>query len=279
MFNMAFARTWPIAALIVPLIACAAMAEDTGFASPAVKAAQSSARLLAAGPPWDGVYHAGVEINLEPKTITYWRQPGDTGAAPIFDFSRSENVASVEVLYPAPKHINEAEAEVAGYDAPVIFPLRVTPRDPAAPVTLRLALDYAACGTICLPAKAQLSLLLPKTGASPFAAAVAEAESKAPRRLTEAEAKKLLAITPASGGKEAKVWSLRYLGANHARDVFIEAPEPLYLEGKPGPTDNSFELRLSSSCCSGSAKESASIAATVTILTESGAIEAPAQLD
>lgn len=275
MSNMAFARRRPIAALILSLLISPAIAENANFASSAVKAAHSSARLLAAGAPQGGIYRAGVEIRLEPKTITYWRQPGDTGTPPVFDFAKSENVASVEVLYPAPKHIVEADSEVAGYEEQVIFPLLVTPRNPEAPVSLRLALDYAACGNICLPAKAQLSLALPRTSASPFADAIAAAESKTPKKLTEAEARNVLEITRAGGGKDSGDWKLRYLGASPVRDLFVEAPEPLYLESKRGATDNSFDLRLAS----GGPKGGSKIAATVTIVTESGAIEAPASLD
>jgi DsbC/DsbD-like thiol-disulfide interchange protein len=271
-------RTGAILALILASQACPAVADDDAFASQTVKAAHSSARLLSAGAPLGGTYHAGVEIDLEPKTITYWRQPGDAGSPPQFDFSRSENVAAVEVLYPAPKHIIEAESEVAGYDSRVVFPLRVTPRDPAAPVSLRLALDYAACGTICLPAKAQLSLALPTAGASPYADVIAAAESKTPKKLSKAKAGEVISISRA-GGKNEPVWNLRYTGAGRAQDLFIEAPEPLFIEAKRSTKDDSFELRLASSCCARTAAQNESIAATVTILTDNGAIEAPARLD
>ena len=227
------ARFIGIIALILASQACPAIADDASFASQSVKAAHSSARLISAGAPKNGLYRAGVEIDLEPKTITYWRQPGDAGSAPKFDFSKSENVASVEVLFPTPKHIIEAESEVAGYDARVIFPLRVVPRDPAAPVSLRLTLDYAACGTICLPAKAQLSLVLPKVGSSPYGDSIALTESKTPKKLTESEAKKLIAIKKI-GGKGESSWTLSYLGAGRAQDMFVEAPEPLYIESKRG---------------------------------------------
>ena len=142
------------AALAAALIAAApAQAQqDTLYASAVSKSAHSTARLLSSGPPSAGVYIAGVEIALDPGTITYWRQPGDAGSPPLFDFSRSENVASLEVLYPAPKHIKEADSLVAGYDEAVIFPLRIKPQDAGKPVTLRLSLDYAACGKI-LPAR------------------------------------------------------------------------------------------------------------------------------
>lgn len=266
------------AALVLVLAsqACPAIADDAAFASEAARAAHSSARLLSAGAPQDGVHRAGVEIELDPKTITYWRQPGDVGSPPHFDFSKSDNVLKVEVLYPAPKHIVEAESEAAGYDQRVIFPLRVTPRDPAKPVALRLTLDYAACGTICLPAKAQLTLALPKAGTSPFEKEIGAAELAIPRKISEAGANRALSIARGHEGKE-RSWTLRYTGEGHALDIFVEAPEPVFIEGKRGTKENEFELRLVSP--TNSADQQAAIGATVTILTDKGAIEAPARLD
>ena len=116
---------YAVAAFLVAGSAESAVAAETAFASNFDKAQTSSARLVAGGRDSGGVYLAGVEIDLEPKTVTYWRQPGDAGSPPVFDFSESQNVASVETLYPAPKHMNEAGSIVAGYDTAVTFPLRV----------------------------------------------------------------------------------------------------------------------------------------------------------
>ncbi len=186
-------RVLPAAAILtlfaVP-VAEQAPAGAAEFASPPARGTVSAARLLSAGPMQKGVYRAGVEVDLAPKTITYWRQPGEAGSPPVFDFSKSRNVAKVEPSFPAPKRIDEAGTVVAGYDEKVIFPLAVTPKDPSAPVTLALTLDYAACGKICLPAKAELSLALPQAGASPFASAIAAAESRVPRKIDAAEARK-----------------------------------------------------------------------------------------
>lgn len=250
-------------------IFAAVPARADGFVTAPVKASASSARLLSGGPARDGVYLAGVEIDLAPKTITYWRSPGEAGSPPVFDFSRSSNVGAVEVVYPAPKHIEEEGSLVAGYDARVIFPLRVTPRDPKAPVTLDLALDYAACGKICLPAKAQLSLALPQSGESPYAGSIADAEKRAPRKISAQDAKKLLALEKSGD----KVWSLRWLGKGRLGDVFAEVSEPLFLES--ARTGEGFELKL---FASGKAP-AGPIAAAITVLSEDGAIEAPVWLE
>lgn len=237
------------------------------FASSPARAAASSARLLSGGPLAQGAYRAGVEIDLDPKTITYWRSPGEAGAPPLFDFSASTNVAAVEVAYPAPKRIEEQGVIVAGYDARVMFPLKVTPRDPAAPVTLNLSLQYSACGKICLPARASLSLLLPQSGVSPYAGVIADADRRAPQKLDAAKTQKFLTLK-----KSAKDgWLLSWRGPGKAQAAFVEVADPLYVESVPEGAV--FALKL---YASGAKPER--VPATVTVVTDHGAYEAPMTL-
>jgi DsbC/DsbD-like thiol-disulfide interchange protein len=257
------------AAFLVPVAFGPARAAEAEFSTAPAKGSVSSVRLLSAGPLLGGVYRAGVEIELAPKTITYWRQPGEAGSAPVFDFSKSANVAKVETAFPAPKHIDEAGTVVAGYDEKVIFPLKVTPKDPKAPVTLALDLDYAACGKICLPARAELSLALSQSGASPFAPAIAAAEKRVPVKIDAAEARKRLTLERDGTGAS---WRLRLAGPDKAKDVFAEAPDPLFIESKRAGAD--FSLTVFTT---GPTPKSAD--ATLTILTDSGAFEAPARLE
>ena len=167
-------RSPPRSALV--LIGAPARAADS-FSTDWAQGAKSQARLIAAGA---GL--AGFEIKLAPGAITYWRDPGDAGLPPTLDFSGSENVASVETKFPAPKRITEADGgEAFGYDGGVIFPLLVKPGDPAKPVTLRLNADFAVCEKVCVPAKARLSLTLPAGGESPYAGAIDAALAAVPR--------------------------------------------------------------------------------------------------
>jgi DsbC/DsbD-like thiol-disulfide interchange protein len=245
-----------------------ATAADPQFASPSSRASVSAMRLLSAGSAQGGVYRAGVEITLDPHTVTYWRQPGEAGSPPTFDFTQSTNVAKVEIGYPVPKHIDEAGTIVAGYDKTVVFPLKVTPLDAKAPVTLRLQLDYAACGKICLPAKGAATLPLPQSGASPFAQTIADAEAATPVRISAAEAKKRLKSTASGDG----VWRLSVSGADKTLDVFPEVAEPLFIDSKR--TGDDFELTL---FATGAKPKSAD--ATITVVTDKGAYEAPTRLE
>lgn len=98
---------------------------------------------------------AGVEIRMEPHVKTYWRTPGDSGLTPVFNWGGSDNLAHIDVLWPLPTQIPDPAGLIFGYEEHVIFPLLVTPKDPAKPVHLVLSLDYAVCGTLCVPMQGQ----------------------------------------------------------------------------------------------------------------------------
>jgi DsbC/DsbD-like thiol-disulfide interchange protein len=210
------------AAFMLVLIGAPARAADS-FATDWAPGAKSQARLIAAGA---GL--AGFEIALSPGAITYWRDPGDSGLPPTLDFSASENAASVEPEFPAPKRIKEADGgEAFGYDGGVVFPLRVKPSDPTKPVTLKLNADFAVCEKVCLPAKARLSLTLPAAGQSPFAGAIDAALAAVPRPVAAKEFGALEAVA-------ADSWRLCAPHAEGApRDLFVEPPEGWWLKVAP----------------------------------------------
>jgi DsbC/DsbD-like thiol-disulfide interchange protein len=148
----------PIAAA-APAIAADASRWDDGL--------QSSVRLIAARTKGEGaerVHRAGIEFKLNAGWKTYWRYPGDSGVPPSFDFSKSENVKSAEVLFPAPMRFPDgAGGNSIGYKTALVLPVHVVPNDPAKPVMLRLKLDYAVCEKLCVPAEANLELKLTGT--------------------------------------------------------------------------------------------------------------------
>src|SRR6185437_5231576 len=86
------------AALFMSLLSSHAMAED---ASPWQEESHSAVRLLA-GSRSSTVLLGGIAFRLEPGWKTYWRTPGDSGVPPRFDFSKSDNIDAVTVLWPAP---------------------------------------------------------------------------------------------------------------------------------------------------------------------------------
>ncbi|MFJ5487660.1 protein-disulfide reductase DsbD domain-containing protein, partial [Hansschlegelia beijingensis] len=112
----------------------------------------------------DGARLAAVQIALEPGWKTYWRQPGASGVPPRFDFSKSENVESASVSYPAPERNADEDGVTNVYHGVVTLPVHVRPVDPAAPVTLRVVADYGVCERICVPAHTEAELELAPDG-------------------------------------------------------------------------------------------------------------------
>ena len=119
----------------------------------------SQVRLLSGGRQGEN-WLAGIEIALDPGFKTYWRNPGESGLPPSFDWSQSENVASVEVRWPAPTRHEDAAGVAYVYSQAVILPVVVKPKAGDKPVKLALTVDYGICKDICIPAHADLSLAL-----------------------------------------------------------------------------------------------------------------------
>jgi DsbC/DsbD-like thiol-disulfide interchange protein len=168
--------------LIYPPSVPAAWAQD---ASNWDAQAHTESRLIAGAMSKNGAaafLHAGIEIKLDPGWKTYWRDPGDSGAPPTFDFSGSENVKSVSVLWPAPERFPDgAGGNSIGYHDHIILPLRVVPEDAARQTLLHLKLGYDICSNICVPIETNLKLPLGNDGAEEVA--IEKAEIRVPRHV------------------------------------------------------------------------------------------------
>src|SRR5580700_579670 len=106
-------------------------------ASPWQKGSHAAVRLLA-GSRSGPVLLGGVAVQLDPGWKTYWRTSGDSGVPPRFDFSKSDNVEAVTVLWPAPTKFDDGAGGFSlGYHDHVVLPLRIVPKNNDKPVTLR----------------------------------------------------------------------------------------------------------------------------------------------
>jgi DsbC/DsbD-like thiol-disulfide interchange protein len=212
--------------------------------------ARSAVRLLAATPTGD-TFRAGIEIRLSPGWKTYWRYPGDSGVPPRFDFSKSENVKSVSVLWPAPHRFTDESGASLGYKGRVLLPLHVVPANPRRPVTLRLALDYAICENLCVPAKGAAWLELHRAS-SAYDSAVAAAEALVPKpaRVGDAGPLAIRSISQQNGDPHPRI--IVDVAAPQAvpLDLFAEGPTDDWALPLPDPIDGaspglrrfSFEL-------------------------------------
>jgi DsbC/DsbD-like thiol-disulfide interchange protein len=127
-------------------------------ASPWQRDGHSAVRLLA-GSRSGPVLLGGIAFQLQQGWKTYWRTPGDSGVPPRFDFSKSENVEAVTVLWPAPLKFDDgAGGHSLGYHDQIVLPLRIVTKNADKPVTLRAEINYAVCEKLCIPVEASAEL-------------------------------------------------------------------------------------------------------------------------
>jgi DsbC/DsbD-like thiol-disulfide interchange protein len=194
----------------------------------------AGARLIAGSKLPDGARRAGLEIRLDPGWHTYWRYPGDAGVPPQFDFSHSDNVKDVQVLWPAPRRLLAGGSISIGYEDGLVLPLRVTPRDPAKPAVLRLKLDYAICEKLCVPAAGKAEIPLPGTP-SPHDARLNAAEALVPKpaKLGASGPLAIHAIRREPGTPRARI--VVDVAAPPGVDLFAEGPTPDWALPVPTP--------------------------------------------
>jgi DsbC/DsbD-like thiol-disulfide interchange protein len=261
----------------IALLGFATLASTT-FAAPADPRSQVS--LIGGARGADGLWQAGVEITLGPGWKTYWRYPGDSGVPPNFDFSKSDNVASVVVAWPAPHAFADGSGTSIGYKQGVVFPLTVTPRDPKQPVTLRLELDYAVCEKLCVPEQAKAELALqPQASPEPR---LAEARKRIPVQARIGDAAPLavqsVSVTP---GAKPQVNVTVAAPADTPVELFAEGPTPAWALPIPQPqpaatTPRRFTFDLDGLPSGATAKGATLL---LTVVAGDKAIEVPARLD
>jgi DsbC/DsbD-like thiol-disulfide interchange protein len=217
----------------------------------------SRARLIGGGQQGEH-WLAGVEIALDPGFKTYWRTPGDSGLPPRFDWSGSENVASAEIRWPAPKRHEDAAGVAYVYGKQAVLPVVVKPKDPTRPIKVVLALEYGVCKDICIPARADLALDL--TGAGSERKAVEEALARVPlsQPLGTQTDLSVVSITPLAQDKPAFAVTVRAPSGTKPA-LFPEGPENWFfsashpadgdrftvtVEEKPKDASGSVSLRL-----------------------------------
>src|SRR5579885_661093 len=165
-----------LATIVISVISPVRAADSSAWSRDSHSAFRLSAGSNAAGAT---ALRAGIEIKLDPGWHTYWRYPGDSGVPPRFDFARSDNVRTVDVLWPAPQRFSDQDGNSIGYKGSVVLPLHIAPKDPAKPARLELKLDYAICEKLCVPAEATAALTV-SGAATSYDALIAAAEEKVP---------------------------------------------------------------------------------------------------
>jgi DsbC/DsbD-like thiol-disulfide interchange protein len=218
-----------------------AFGQSLGF-SQWVEGLHSRARLISGGAYEDRLL-AGIEMALDPGFKTYWRNPGESGLPPRFDWSGSENVAAIDIRWPAPSRTEDAADIAYVYNQGVVLPVLVKPEDPNKPVRLALSLDYGICKDICIPARASMSATLTREG--PQRAALEEALAAVPRpqALGAKGDLSIVAVEPLGGDKPGFRAVVR-APAGHRPVLFAEGPDDWYLSTSPADDANRFTVTV-----------------------------------
>jgi suppressor for copper-sensitivity B len=277
--------------LIIPaLLICLSLPAGSAGAAPASdwsSSGHAAIRLLDGGERDDGTgRRAGLEMRLDPGFKTYWRTPGDSGVPPTFDWSGSTNIRDVEVLWPAPHRFDDSAGSSIGYGGELILPLRVTLANPKAPATLSLAIDYAVCEKLCIPARGQARIqLVPGLGGSMETPRIEAFEAKVPQPIAARPGPAPAILSVQRHGEETVAVSAT-IPAKGVADLFVEGPDgwvfgaPRPVSSRPAP-DGAIEVVYHAGVDARPDKASplAGVPVTVTLATETGAIELRQRLD
>ncbi|MGC2826435.1 MAG: protein-disulfide reductase DsbD domain-containing protein [Pseudolabrys sp.] len=215
------------------IVAISSVMAGAADESPWSEDVRSSVRLIAgASKNGDAQLRAGIEIKMQPGWKTYWRYPGDSGVPPHFDFSGSENLKDVKVLYPVPHIFTDETGQSLGYKEKVIIPLAISPQQPGKPVRLRLKIDYAVCEKLCVLAEGRAELVL-GVGESSHNSELAAAEGRVPKQATAAQAG--LTVRRVNSGPKPLVTIDLDTPTNQPVELFVEGPTPQWALPIPKP--------------------------------------------
>lgn len=102
----------------------------------------------------------GFYFEVDPGWHVYWRNAGDSGAAPRFDFS-SDGAGIGEIQWPFPTRLPIEHLTNLGYEGNVAYLFDVTPAAGAEKLSLNVNLEWLVCKIDCIPGFGTMSLERP----------------------------------------------------------------------------------------------------------------------
>lgn len=228
--------------VLIGLVMAAAPVSALMIASPWADHKYAKSRLVAA--QHAGKLMAFVEIDIPEGWKTYWRNPGDAGGLPPdFDFSGSGNLKNAEVLYPAPKRMTDEAGTTIGYKGQVLFPVALEASDPGSPIKLKLALRFGVCKDICIPLEVNHALSVEKSVTGEATGALAKAVQSVPQEQSGFSVTK--AVAHLDGTPRLSFHVVAPTG-QAVSDIFVEAPDGLYVPMVQPGSKGQFDARFSS---------------------------------
>lgn len=174
-----------------------------------------------------------VDIALEPGWKTYWRTPGDAGGLPpSFDWSKSANLASADVLFPAPERFVDKSGSTIGYEGGLVLPVALVPEAADKPISLVVGLHYGICKDVCIPVEVELDLTVAADDADTLPAEALAALDRVPRaqdKLRPVDPVLTSAVVTLDGASPKIHLEARFPGDSGRADAFLEAPGGFFL--------------------------------------------------
>lgn len=146
----------------------------------------------------------GLYFQPDPEWHVYWQNPGDSGAAPKFDFS-SQTADIGPILWPFPARLPIAHLTNIGYEGSVVYLFSVKPKS-TSDVEIKMNLEWLVCKIDCVPGFAKINFKQPvHSAASRWKAADLDL------------VKKFLARVPESADSAPLKISMAYLDQGHLK--------------------------------------------------------------
>lgn len=130
-----------------------------------IEASHSSAKLVSeystAGA--GEIVWVGLELTPREGWHSYWKNYGDSGAAPIFEWSLPEGVTAGDALYPTPHRMPIGPLMNYGYEAPstLLVPLTFASGFTGKTAQIDLIVEWLVCEIECVPQEGRWSASLP----------------------------------------------------------------------------------------------------------------------
>jgi len=148
-------RLW----LLFLLFATPLLASEQAESERSIATLASDASVIKAGVP----FHLALHLVLKEGWHTYWKNPGESGLKPQFDWTLPNGFSLSEVVFPAPQVLKTADFTDYGYSKEVWFIATVTPPaliNPSVTPIMALKARWLNCNNVCIPEEANLSLAL-----------------------------------------------------------------------------------------------------------------------
>lgn len=115
-------------------------------------------------------FAVGVLVSLENGWHTYWKDPGDSGMAPIFEWRLPDGLTAGPPLWPKPRRLETPPLVNYIYENRVLLMTEIIPAEnlPAGRlITIRCDFSWLICKDICVAREAKLQLVLPVSAEAP----------------------------------------------------------------------------------------------------------------